>query len=99
VVQAAGPITGDRSASQLGVTVEVAGDALRIRNVSDRAASVRATAITRTGSRHTATISGLEPGLQQTIFLDALQPPLMEPKDIVRVDVAELSSSRKRPSP
>ena len=97
VVQAAGPEAGDRSPSQLGVKVEVAGDALRIRNVSNTAASVRVTAITRTGSRHTATISGLEPGLQQTIFLDALQPPLMEPKDIVRVDVVELSSSRKRP--
>ena len=97
VVHAAGPVTGDRSPSQLGVTVEVAGDALRIRNVSDTATSVRVTAITRTGSRHTATISGLEPGLQETIFLEALQPPLMKPKDIVRVDVVELSSSRKRP--
>jgi serine/threonine protein kinase len=97
VVHAAGPVTGDRSPSQLGVTVEMAGDTLRIRNVSDRAASVRVTAITRTGSRHSATISGLEPGLQQTIFLDGLHPPLMETKDIVRVDVVELSSSRKRP--
>jgi serine/threonine protein kinase len=97
VVHAAGPVIGDRSPSQLGVTVEMTGDTLRIRNVSDRAASVRVTAITRTGSRHSATISGLEPGLQQTIFLDALQPPLMEPKDIVRVDVVELTSSRKRP--
>jgi hypothetical protein len=79
------------------VAVEVTGDALRIRNVSGTASSVRVTAITRTGARHVATISGLEPGLQQTIFLDALQPPLTEPKDIVRVDVVELDSSRKRP--
>ena len=97
VVHAAGPVATDRSASQLGVAVEVAGDALRIRNVSGTASSVRVTAITRSGSRHVATISGLEPGLQQTIFLDALQPPLTEPKDIVRVDVVELDSSRKRP--
>ena len=97
VVHAAGPVNGDRSPSEFGVTVEVAGDALRIRNVSNTAASVRVTAITRTGSRHTATISGLEPGLQQTMFLDALKPPLMEPKDIVRLETAELSSSRKPP--
>jgi serine/threonine protein kinase len=96
VVQAAGPVTTDGSPSQASVAVEVSGDTLRVRNVSAAATSVRVTAITRTGTRHAATISGLEPGLQQTIFLDALQPPLKDPKDIVRVDLVELNASRKR---
>jgi hypothetical protein len=41
-------------------------------------------------------VLALEPELQQTIFLDALQPPLTEPKDVMRVEVADVISSRKR---
>jgi serine/threonine protein kinase len=96
VVHAAGPVTTNRSTSQVGVVVEMAADALKVRNVSKTEASVRVTAITGSGSRHAVSILGLEPGLQQTIFLDALQPPLTEPREVVRIDVAELNSSRKQ---
>jgi len=94
-VHAAGPVTTESLTSQVGVAVEMARDALKVRNASKIAVSVRVTAITRSGSRHAVSVLGLEPGLQQTIFLDALQPPLTEPRDVVRVDVSELSSSRK----
>jgi len=40
---------------------------------------------------------GLEPGLQQTIFFDALQPPLTDSGDVVRVDVVELKLLSQAP--
>jgi len=81
------------------VVVEWARDSLQVRNVSSRAVSVRVTALTGTGSHHAVTVSALEPGLQQTIFLDALEPPLTDSDKVVRVDVVELNTPPKRPIP
>jgi hypothetical protein len=81
---------------ELGVAVELAGDALKVRNLSGRTLSVGVTAIARTGSRHAATIWRLEPGLQHTVFLDALEPPAPDPTDLADVEVVELNSPRKR---
>jgi hypothetical protein len=88
----------DTSSAGLGVAVELAGDALKVRNVSGRTVSIGVTAIARSGSRHTATIWRLEPGLQHTVFLDALKPPALDPTDLANVEVVELNSSSKRPT-
>lgn len=81
------------------VVVEWAGDTLQVRNVSSRTVSVRVTAVTGAGSRHAATVTALEPRLQQTIFLDALEPPLTDSDKVIRVDVVELNAASKLTTP
>lgn len=78
--------------SDIGVDVRLEGDALKVRNMSRASASVRITAITRGGSRHVATVSRLDPGLQHTIFLDGLKPPITGATDVLHVEVADVSS-------
>ena len=77
--------------AQYGVTVEVAPHAMKVRNVSQTTSSVRVIAITRTGSRHAVTVSRLDPGLQQTVFLEALKPPLAAATEIAGVEVTPLT--------
>jgi hypothetical protein len=88
------PSRGAGDASDIGVTVRLEQDALKVRNVSGATASVQITAVTRAGSRHAATVSRLDPGLQHTIFLDGLKPPIAAATDVLHVEISSLSSPR-----
>ena len=79
-------------ASDIGVDVRLEGGALKVRNLSGASASVRITAMTSAGSQHVATVSRLDPGLQHTIFLDGLTPPITGAADVLHVEVVDLSS-------
>jgi hypothetical protein len=79
--------------SDLGITVQLVGEALKVRNVSGATRSVRITAVTRAGARHVVTVSRLDPGLQHTIFLDGLKPPIQGATDVLHVEVADLISA------
>ena len=87
----------DVSSSERGVLVELAGEALRVRNVTNQPMSVRVEAITRTGSRHAVTVSRLDPGLQHTVFLDAMTPPVPGEAGIASVEVVDLGIPGKAP--